>query len=137
MIFAYQPHLVCLAGDDVLLWTMLVANLTIAAAYMLIPLFMWRGMVLLRRTTTPVPFPLLVVGYIVFIIACGTTHIMAAATLFWPLYRWEALSLIITAAVSVATIGLLWLYLPRMVSFLDATVTYLKKTLLPPESGDV
>lgn len=106
------PHGYCLLWDPALVWTHVVSDALIAAAYFSIPLVLWRLLVIRRD----VQFGWMVGLFAVFILACGMTHVMGMVTLWVPAYGWEALIKAITAVASVATAALLIPLLPRLVA---------------------
>lgn len=74
----YAPHALCLLYDPAILAVEVITNLGIALAYFLIPFALWR---FLRRVDT-LPFRSVWVMFVIFIFACGTSHITRVATLF-------------------------------------------------------
>ncbi len=74
----YAPHAVCLLNDPAIIAIDVVTNLGIALAYYMIPVALWR---FLRQSDT-IPFRSLLAMFVIFIFACGTTHITRVLTLF-------------------------------------------------------
>ena len=101
----YAPHAICLLQDPAIIATAVVTNLGVAAAYFMIPFALWR---FLRRFET-LPFRSVVVMFVVFILACGTSHITKVMTLFlggWT-YWLDAAVCTVTLVASLGTaIGL-------------------------------
>jgi signal transduction histidine kinase/CheY-like chemotaxis protein/HPt (histidine-containing phosphotransfer) domain-containing protein len=92
-------------------WIHIFSDLAVFAAYTAIPL-MLLYFVFHKKTGAFLPIFWL---FAVFILACGTVHLVEA-TLFWhPWYRLSALVKLITAGASVATVGAL---VPQMPKFL-------------------
>ncbi|MBP9231110.1 MAG: PAS domain S-box protein [Phenylobacterium sp.] len=58
--------------------------------------------------------------FVAFILACGTTHLLAILTLWVPAYGVEGLIKLTTAVLSVATAGILWPLLPRLAAIPSA-----------------
>jgi signal transduction histidine kinase len=106
------PHGYCLLWEPELIWTHVVSDVLIAAAYFSIPFVL--GRLLTKRKD--VEFGWMVGLFAVFIFACGMTHVMGVVTLWIPAYGWEALIKVITALASVATAALLIPLLPRLVA---------------------
>lgn len=104
----YAPHGYCLLWQPQLLWTHIVADTLIALSYFSIPL----ALVALVRSRRDLAFGWVFWCFALFILACGTTHVMAVVTLFYPLYGLEAAVKLVTAAASVGTAALLWPLLP-------------------------
>ena len=75
---SYAPHAVCLLNDPAIIAIEVVTNLGIALAYYMIPFAIWR---FLRRMDA-LPFRSVLFMFVIFIFACGTTHITRVLTLF-------------------------------------------------------
>ena len=106
------PHGFCLLWDPALIWTHVVADALIAAAYFSIPVAL--GVFLTRRPD--VRFGWIAWLFAIFIFACGATHVMSIWTLWNPDYGPQALVKMMTAAASVATAAILWPLLPRAIA---------------------
>ncbi|MGG5812129.1 hypothetical protein [Falsiroseomonas sp. CW058] len=74
----YAPHAICLLYDPAIIAVEVVTNLGVAMAYFAIPFAIWR---FLRRVEL-LPFRSVMVMFLVFILACGTSHLTRVATLF-------------------------------------------------------
>jgi two-component system, chemotaxis family, sensor kinase Cph1 len=59
-------------------------------------------------------FPRMFVLFGVFIVGCGTTHLLAVVTLWAPIYRFEGLAKVLTAAASLLTAVLLFRLIPQI-----------------------
>jgi signal transduction histidine kinase len=103
------PHGYCLLWQPSLIWTHVVSDAVIAAAYFSIPLVL--AVFLARRRD--IEFGWVVMLFAVFILACGTTHIMSILVLWVPAYGIEGLIKIITAVASLVTAIALWPLLPK------------------------
>jgi signal transduction histidine kinase len=103
------PHGYCLLWEPSLIWTHIVADALIAAAYFSIPLAIVRFVT--RRKD--VAFSWVFWLFALFIVACGTTHLVSIWTLYYPHYAFEALIKVITAIASVGTAMVLWPLIPR------------------------
>jgi signal transduction histidine kinase/ActR/RegA family two-component response regulator len=90
-------------------WLHIVSDLAIFGAYTAIPLVI--AFFVLRRRD--VPFPKIFWLFVIFIFACGTTHLIGAI-LFWnPMYRLDGLVKLLTAAASWATVAALIVTAPK------------------------
>lgn len=105
----YAPHGYCLLWQPELIWTHVLADALIAAAYFSIPV----ALVFFVRTRKDVVFGWVFWCFALFIMACGSTHIMSIWTLWHSDYGLEALVKVATAAISVATAIALWPLLPK------------------------
>ena len=103
------PHGYCLLWQPELIWTHVVADALIAAAYFSIPIAIVRFV----RGRKDVEFSWIFWLFALFILACGTTHLMAIWTLWRADYGWEALIKVITAIASVGTAIVLWPLIPK------------------------
>lgn len=106
------PHGYCLLWDPTLVWTHVVADILIAVAYFSIPFALWRFL----RARRDIEFGWMVGLFAVFILACGTTHLVSIYVLWVPAYGLEAAIKVITAVASVATAVLLVPLLPRLIA---------------------
>jgi PAS domain S-box-containing protein len=102
------PHGYCFTWSPALLWPMVGADALIALAYFSIPLSIARFV----RRRDDVSFRGLGWLFTGFIFACGLTHVMDIWTVWQPDYAVQALSKIVTAAVSIVTAVVLWRLLP-------------------------
>jgi PAS domain S-box-containing protein len=103
------PHGFCLAWEPGLIWLQAGSDAVVALAYYSIPLallhFVWR-----RRDLA---FRWVFWLFAAFIMACGTTHVFGALTLWVPLYWLDGVTKAITAALSLATACILWPLIPK------------------------
>lgn len=104
----FLPHAVCLSFGP-MLWISAISDCLIAASYYSIPLalayFCWK-----RRDLV---FRWIFVMFGLFILACGTTHVMHVWTLFEPDYLASSAVNLFTGVVSLATALVLWPLMPR------------------------
>ncbi len=94
-------------------WTHIVADVAIAAAYMAIPLLL---LVALRRARH-LPAPRLLLLFAIFILACGSTHLIDAIIFWHPVYRLSAVAKVVTAIASCLTAVVLAYYLPNLMLY--------------------
>jgi hypothetical protein len=90
------------SSDTTLFWLVVVSDLAIASAYFAIPITM---AIVLRHRREDIPYPWLWVLFVVFIVACGLTHLVHAASAFAgaEFLRLHAFITAFTALVSVGT----------------------------------
>jgi hypothetical protein len=102
----YAPHAVCLLYDPAIIVAEVLTNLGVAAAYYVIPFAIWRFM----RGLPSLPYRSVAVMFLVFILACGTSHVTRVLTLFfggWA-YWLDAAVCAVTVVASLGTaIGLM------------------------------
>lgn len=104
------PHGYCLLWDPALVWTHVISDALIAAAYFSIPV----ALVTFIRKRRDLEFSWIFWLFAIFIVACGLTHILAIWTLWQADYGVEALVKVVTAIASVGTAAALWPLLPRL-----------------------
>jgi PAS domain S-box-containing protein len=95
----FMPHLYCLRSDPGVIWLEVISDLAIAAAYFAIPLVLF-DVVVKRKDLI---FRRVAVLFVIFIAACGATHVLSVWTIWVPVYRLEALVKAVTAVASVTT----------------------------------
>ena len=107
----FMPHAMCLRSTGVI-GVHVGADLLIACAYFVIP-FALRYFV---RRRNDIEFPWIFLLFGVFILGCGLTHVLAIWTLWHPIYRFEALIKVFTAAASVLTAFCLTRLMPQLIA---------------------
>ncbi|MGZ5029204.1 MAG: PAS domain-containing protein, partial [Methylobacter sp.] len=108
----FTPHGYCLSWQPVLLWLHVISDLLITLAYYSIPL----TLVYFIRQRKDFPYPWLAILFAAFIIACGTTHLLSAITIWTPLYWLDGLVKAFTAIASVTTAVMMLWVIPRALS---------------------
>ena len=105
---ALMPHGMCFLWRPELLWLHALSDALIALSYYSIPLALLY-FVLHRQDLV---FPAVFLLFCVFILACGTTHVMAIWTLWHPDYWLDGGIKVVTAITSVLSAVFLWRILP-------------------------
>jgi chemotaxis family two-component system sensor kinase Cph1 len=82
-------------------WLYILSSLAIAAAYFSIPVILY---IVIRRSANKLPFQKVFWLFILFILACGFTHVFDALMFWFPVYRVSAVVLFLTAVVSWAAL---------------------------------
>lgn len=90
-------------------WTHIISDVAIFGAYVTIPAII--AFFVLRRRD--IPFRPIFWCFFLFIISCGTTHLMEALIFGWPAYRLAAVLKMITAIVSWGTVVALCWVVPQ------------------------
>lgn len=106
---SFLPHETCYLFDSGLIWLHGLSDSAIALAYYAIPL----ELLYFTRSRRDLPFPMVFIAFGVFILGCGTTHIMEVVTLWVPIYWVSGSIKAFTAVVSVATAILTLYIIPR------------------------
>lgn len=95
---SFLPHMHCYLGQQGLIWTMFLTDMTIGLTYLAIALILWR---MVKRIK--IPFTPIIICFGVFIGACGVTHLMEVWTLWYPHYWISAGVKAVTALASLGT----------------------------------
>jgi signal transduction histidine kinase len=109
---AFMPHGHCLYWSPLVLWLNVLSDGLIALAYFSIPIGLF---VLVRKRPTLEENRLLVL-FGLFILACGTTHVLEVVTTWKGIYGVAGLVKAVTAGVSVVAAVALWPAVPRLLS---------------------
>jgi signal transduction histidine kinase len=96
---ALMPHAVCWAAAPKLIWTMVVTNAITFLSYLSICLTL---LFLVRRTGRVIArdWAYFLVGFALFIVACGSTHLLEVITTWTPIFWVDAWTNILTAVLS-------------------------------------
>src|SRR5712672_203816 len=104
----YMPHGMCFLWQPELIALHVASDSVIALAYYSIPValgyFVWKR--------TDLAFPVIFVLTSLFILACGTTHLMGVWTLWFPDYRVDGGIKAVTALLSIGTAIAIWKVMP-------------------------
>jgi signal transduction histidine kinase len=94
-----MPHAVCWAADPALIWTMVLTNVITFLSYTAICCTL---LFLVKRTRKVIArdWGYFVVGFALFIVACGSTHLLEVITTWVPVFWIDAATNIITALLS-------------------------------------
>lgn len=94
-----MPHAVCWAADPTLIWTMVITNLITFLSYLGIAITL---LFLVRRTRRIIArdWGYFVVGFALFILACGSTHLLEVITTWTPIFWVDAWTNIVTSVLS-------------------------------------
>jgi signal transduction histidine kinase len=105
----FMPHGHCFLWTPSLLWSYVAADSLIAVSYYSIPFALWY----FAKKRADVPFRWLFALFGVFVMACGTTHLLAIWNIWEPHYWLDASVKILTAIASIVTALLLWPLIPK------------------------
>ena len=109
----FMPHGYCLMWRPAVFWLNLISDAVIALSYYSIP-FVLLYFAMRRRDLV---FRWMFVMFGIFILGCGTTHVMGIWTLWYPDYAVDGLVKALTALVSIATAIMLWPLMPQALAF--------------------
>jgi len=105
----FQPHGFCYRWNSGLVWLNVLSDALIALAYFTIPFtLLW-----FIRKRRDLPFSWMFAFFGVFIIACGTTHVMEVWNLWHAQYWLAGIIKVITALASILTATLLVQLVPK------------------------
>jgi PAS domain S-box-containing protein len=128
----FQPHGYCYQWNLGLVWLNVVSDALIALAYLTIPFtLLW-----IIRKRRDLPFGWMFALFGVFIIACGTTHVMEIWNLWHAQYWLAGAAKAITAAASISTAALLVRLIPQAIRLPSSTQWTQAKTELAKESEE-
>ena len=105
----FMPHGYCFLWRPGVLWLHVISDAGIAAAYYFIPVVL----AYFIRRRRDLPFPAVFWMFCAFILLCGTTHAMSIWVLWHPNYYVEGWIKAATAVASVATMVMLFYYVPK------------------------
>ncbi len=111
---AFMPHGYCLRWDAGLLWSLVLSNLFIGLSYFAIAF----ALIHFLRSQKHLHFNWIFGMFAAFIFACGITHFVDVVSIWYPVYRLDALMLNLTAAASVSTAVAVWPLIPLVKTFL-------------------
>jgi len=94
-----MPHAVCWASDPKLIWTMVVTNFITFLSYLTIS-FTLVNLAQRTRRVIARDWAYFVIGFALFIIACGATHFLEVVTTWIPVFWVDAWVNIVTASLS-------------------------------------
>jgi PAS domain S-box-containing protein len=115
-----MPHLYCYLGSTSLAWTHAIADTLIGLAYVAISATL---AYLIHRGRSDLPFHGLFFAFALFIVACGSSHLMEAVTVWVPVYVLSAAIKVVTALSSIATAAMLPFVVPDVLSLLQRART--------------
>src|SRR6202795_1520951 len=94
-----MPHAVCWSQDQRLIWTMVITNGITFLSYFSICVTLFY---LARKTQGAIKrdWAFFVIGFALFIVACGSTHLMEVVTTWIPVFWVDAWANIVTAILS-------------------------------------
>ncbi|HEY1239135.1 MAG TPA: ATP-binding protein, partial [Bryobacteraceae bacterium] len=107
----FMPHGMCYFWNPSVLWLNVTADSVIAASYYFIPVLLFS----FARRRRDIEFKGIFVAFGVFILACGSTHLLGALTVWVPVYRLDGVVKAITAVASMATTVMLIPLLPALI----------------------
>src|SRR3981081_4702078 len=105
----YMPHGICFLWRPELIALHVASDSAIALAYYSIPI----ALIYFVNKRTDLAFPTIFVLTGLFILACGTTHIMGVWTLWFPDYRLDGGIKAVTAILSIGTAIAIWRGMPQ------------------------
>jgi len=109
---AFMPHGMCFRWEPALLWLHAASDFLIGAAYFSIPIALARFAI--RRKD--LQYRWMVGLFMLFIVACGTTHFFNIWVIWTPDYALQGMLKATTALASVATAAVLWPLLPKLLA---------------------
>lgn len=109
-MMGFMPHGMCYMWQPSLIVAEVTTNALIALAYFSIPMLLTYFI----GKRPDIPNPLLFTLFAIFILACGTTHLLDIVTIWYPVYWIDAAVRIITALASLGTAVVMAPLMPRL-----------------------
>jgi len=122
-----MPHLYCYLGSTPLAWTHAIADTLIGLSYVVISATL-AYLIYLGRSE--LPFHGLFLAFAGFIVACGSSHLLEAITVWIPVYVLSAAIKVVTALSSLATAVMLPFVVPDILSLLQRARTSVARRVL-------
>ena len=116
----FLPHGTCYLWNSKVIWLHVISDGVITLSYYCIPF----ALVYLVRKRRDIPFNWIFWMFGLFILGCGTTHLMEVWTVWHPTYLLSGIIKAITAAVSIATAIVLLQLLPKAIALPSADQLY-------------
>jgi len=107
---SFEPHGQCFLWNPDLVLLHAISDSITALAYYSIPI----ALLYFVRKRQDLPYKWMFVLFGAFILACGTTHVLAVWTIWKPDYWLEGAMKGVTAAASLVAAGLLWPIMPHL-----------------------
>ncbi|WP_094673540.1 PAS domain S-box protein, partial [Hydrocoleum sp. CS-953] len=108
----FIPHGHCYFWQTELVWLHILSDGLIVLAYCSIPI----ALIYFIRKREDVPYPEIFILFSAFIVACGLTHLMSIWTLWHPTYWLSGLVKVMTALISLFTVGKLVPLIPNLLA---------------------
>ncbi len=123
----FMPHGACYLWLPSILWLHVISDTVIVLAYYSIPFALWYFV----HKRTDLAYRWVFVLFGVFILLCGTTHLMSIWTIWHPDYWLDGMVKFATALVSIVTALLIWPLIPKLLRLpspqaLQTSETYLR-----------
>lgn len=106
----WPPRWYCGQWSEPLGWTHIISDLAIAGAYLAIPIIL----AYFCYNRRDLPFYKIFILFGLFIVFCGSTHLLSATIFWYPIYRFDGLVKVLTAIVSWAAVLALIPAIPRI-----------------------
>ncbi|MCU7526527.1 MAG: PAS domain-containing protein [Ignavibacteria bacterium] len=131
----YMPHGNCYFWTPDLVWLHASSDSLIGLSYWAITITLGA---LIYKTRKDIPFAKMFIAFGIFIITCGTTHLMDVVTL-WDAYYWLSGGIkLVTAVASVATAVALPPIVPRIITIIqDAKLSEERRVMLQNTNDDL
>ena len=112
----FMPHGHCYLWRADLVWMHVISDLVITLAYYAIPILLT---VVVVKSRGKMPFNWLFLLFAIFILACGTTHLMEIVNVWESFYYLSGVIKVITAIASILTAVAMLPLLPKVIEILQ------------------
>lgn len=110
----FIPHGYCFMWRPELVWMHVLSDLVIALAYFSIPVTI---MFFINRSSHSLPYVWVFRMFAAFIFLCGMTHLIDVVAVWRPIYYFEGIVKMLTAAVSLATAVMMFPLIPAVLKY--------------------
>ncbi len=112
----FMPHGHCYLWKLDILLMHVISDTVVALSYFAIPLFL---VYVSSKTKGRLPFNRLFLLFAIFILACGTTHVLEIVNVWQSRYYLSGIIKVITAIASLLTAIYLIPFVPKLIKFLN------------------
>ncbi|OYU83845.1 MAG: hypothetical protein CFE24_09325 [Flavobacterium sp. BFFFF2] len=109
----FMPRWICGQWSETLGWLYIAANIATGLAYLSIPILLYKFVKRRKEKLVNRVF----LCFMLFIFFCGATHIIDAIIFWTPVYRLNAVVLLMTAVISWITVFVLYRFLPKALKY--------------------
>tara|TARA_Y100000817_G_C16761924_1_gene502050 strand:+ start:50 stop:472 length:423 start_codon:yes stop_codon:yes gene_type:complete len=112
----FMPHGHCYLWKPEIVWLNVIPDVIIVLSYFSIPFLL---VYVVHKTKGQLPFNWVFLSFAIFILACGTTHLMEIVNIWQARYYLAGIIKVITAVASMTTAALMVPLLPKIIAVLQ------------------
>ena len=126
LLETYVPRRQCMNFEPDVIWLHIVSDSIIALSYYTIPF----ALIYFVKRRKDLAFNWMFLSFAIFILACGTTHVMSVIAIWHPYYRLDGIIKAITALVSIGTAIMIWPLIPKALAIPSSLALHESNTAL-------